>query len=143
MNKPTLTEPHWSFWVIAVLALIWNLMGCANYLMHMNAEYVASLPESYQSGIGDHPVWATSAFAIVEFEAAIGCILLLIRKSYVLYILALSLIGMGGVLIYAVVGVFVLGTGGPLSLGGTTIYFVVAIVLVWYTDLAIKKNWIG
>lgn len=141
MDKLMLTKPHWSFWVIAVLALLWNFMGCANYVMQMNTGYVASLPDSYQSGIVDRPAWATGAFAIAVFAAAIGCALLLIRKSIALYALALSLIGMVGVLIYTVTGV--LGAGGASVLLSITISFVVAILLVWYADMAIKKNWIG
>lgn len=141
MNTSTLTKPHWSFWVIAVLALVWNVMGCANYFMQMNPEYVASLPDSYQNSVVDRPAWATGAFAIAVFAAVIGCALLLIRKSYALYALALSLVGMVGALAHTVISV--LGAGGASVLVSTVISFVVAILLVWYANFAIKKNWIG
>lgn len=141
MNETILTKPHWSFWVIAVLALVWNLMGCANYFMQMGQEYVASLPESYQTIVVDRPAWATGAFAITVFAAVIGCILLLLRKSYALYALALSLIATVGVLIHTIIGVW--GTDSASVLVSTSLSFVVALVLVWYADLATKKNWIS
>ena len=36
MTEKTTGGVHWSFWVIAAVALIWNLMGSANFFMQMN-----------------------------------------------------------------------------------------------------------
>ena len=54
MNK-SLVKPHWSFWVVCVIALIWNAMGCMNFIMQMNPETVANFPESAKSLIASRP----------------------------------------------------------------------------------------
>ena len=141
MNDVTNIKPHWSFWVIAGLALIWNVMGCANYVMQMNPDFVAGLPEAYQAGIVDRPAWATGAFAIAVFAAAVGCALLILRKSLSLYALGLSLLGTIGVLAYTFTAVW--GTDGASILVSTTASLVIAVFLVWYANFAIKKGWIS
>ena len=54
---------HWSFWVMATFMLIWNVMGCINFMVQMNPEMVASYREVEQAIISDRPAWATIAFA--------------------------------------------------------------------------------
>ena len=44
----TLVKPHFSFWVVAGAGLVWNLMGCLNYIMQANPDTVAQMPEVYQ-----------------------------------------------------------------------------------------------
>ncbi|MFT5639707.1 MAG: hypothetical protein ACI861_002541, partial [Paracoccaceae bacterium] len=35
------TRPHLSFWLIAILILLWNVMGVVNYFMQMNPDALA------------------------------------------------------------------------------------------------------
>jgi hypothetical protein len=63
MNKPDV-KPHWSFWVICVVALIWNGMGSMNFIMQMHSEPLANYPEAAKSLIFTRPLWATAAFAL-------------------------------------------------------------------------------
>ena len=63
----TLAKPHFSFWIFAAVGLLWNLMGCLNYIMQANADVVAQMPELYQAIIAARPAWATAAFAIAVF----------------------------------------------------------------------------
>ncbi|MDH3621370.1 MAG: hypothetical protein OER91_10780 [Gammaproteobacteria bacterium] len=93
MNDNTTIGVHWSFWVIGAVGLIFNLMGCMNYIGQMNAEVVASMPDFYQTMIENRPAWGTAAFAIAVFGGALGCLLLLLRKRLAVYILVASLLG--------------------------------------------------
>ena len=36
MNEKTITGPHRSFWVVAAVALIWNVLGSINFVAQMN-----------------------------------------------------------------------------------------------------------
>ena len=72
---------HWSFWLIGAVTLIYNLAGCANFIMQMNAEAVAAMPDAIRALIEQRPMWATAAFAIAVFGASLGCIVLLLRRS--------------------------------------------------------------
>lgn len=88
MEKPSL-----SYWAIAGLGLLWNLMGCLNYIMQTASTSRADLPEQYLAIFTQRPVWATAAFAVAVFAGAVGCILLILRRRVAVQLLGLSLVG--------------------------------------------------
>jgi len=92
MNDRTVVGVHWSFWVIAAAGLIFNLMGCVNYVSQMNAENVAAMPDVYRAIVESRPAWGTGAFAIAVFGGSLGCVLLLLRKSVAVYVLIAALV---------------------------------------------------
>ncbi len=81
MNDKDVSGVHWSFWVIGTFMLLWNVMGCINFIVQMNPDMVASYRDSEQSIILGRPAWATVAFAIAVFSGALGCLLLMLKKS--------------------------------------------------------------
>ena len=62
-------------------------------LMQMNQEFVVTLPETHRAIIEGRPVWATGGFAVGVFGGALGCLLLLFRKSTAFYVFVASLLG--------------------------------------------------
>lgn len=73
-----------SFYVIASITLIWNLIGVFQYLgmAYMSAETFNSLDESMQNYISNEPAWVTAVFALAVFSASIASIGLLLRKAW-------------------------------------------------------------
>ena len=63
---PDRSTPPKSFWIIAAIALVWNLMGVAAYLMQMTMsdEAIAALPEAQRALHESTPAWATGAYAL-------------------------------------------------------------------------------
>jgi hypothetical protein len=55
MNDETVGRVHWSFWIICVVTLIFNVMGVINYFAQMNADSLASFPEVYHPIIEGRP----------------------------------------------------------------------------------------
>src|SRR3990172_13059980 len=92
MNDETVGGVHWSFWAIGAVALIWNVMGVINFFVQMNADTLASYPESHRAIVEGRPAWATGGFAIAVFGGAVGCLLLLLRKSAATYLFIASLL---------------------------------------------------
>ncbi|MCF2869882.1 hypothetical protein L0664_02265 [Octadecabacter sp. G9-8] len=129
-----MTKPHFSFWVVAVLGLLWNLGGCLNYIMQTNPDNVAQMPEVYQVIINGRPAWATGAFMIAVFGGAVGCILLLLRRNVAAYALLVSLMG---VLVTAVFTVQVAGIVPSVLLS-----VLVASALLWYSTFARRAGWL-
>ena len=86
--------PVW-FWIIAVVALLWNLMGVGAYIdeAFMTDDVMAVLPQNVQEGYANRPAWVTGAFAIAVFAGTLGCIALLIRKKWAVQLFLISLIG--------------------------------------------------
>ena len=144
MNDETVGGVHWSFWAIGAVALIWNVMGVINFFVQMNADALASFPESHRAIVEGRPAWATGAFAIAVFGGALGCLLLLLRKSAAYYLFIASLLGVIVQLIHT------------LGIASSTIDFspfdilmiilmplVVAAFLIWYSKQAESKSWIS
>ena len=143
MNDETVGGVHWSFWAIGAVTLIWNVMGVINFFVQMNADALASFPESHRAIIEGRPAWATGAFAVAVFGGALGCLLLLLRKSAAYYLFIASLLGVIVQLIHT------------LGIASSTIDFspfdilmiilmplVVAAFLIWYPKWAESKGWI-
>ena len=72
MNNERGQGVHWSFWLISIIALLWNVMGSINFFMQMNADIVAGLPETHRAIIEGRPLWATAGFALAVFGGALG-----------------------------------------------------------------------
>jgi len=135
MNDKTVGGVHWSFWGIGAVGLIFNLMGCINFISQMNADMVASMPEVYRALVESRPAWATGAFAIAVFGGALGCLLLLLRKSAAVYVFIASLVGA------ILAQIPFLGIPSEALIGGLS-QLVVGAFLIWYSKQAESKGWI-
>ena len=67
MNDDVVNKVHWSFWVVSIFMLTWNVLGCINIFVQMNPEMVSSYRETEQAIIQGRPLWATVGFAIAVF----------------------------------------------------------------------------
>ena len=107
----------------------------------MNPEILATYRESERMIVEGRPVWATVAFALAVFGGAIGCVLLLIRRSTAIYLFIVSLLGV----IVTVTHTFTVGIefGSGEILGIIIMPIVVAFFLVWYAIYAKQKTWIS
>jgi len=84
---------HWTYWAIAVLAVVWHLPAIANVVMQMNTELIAQSTDPMQALLAQRPGWATAAFAVFAIAGTLGSFLLLLRKSSAVYLFAISLLG--------------------------------------------------
>lgn len=133
-----------SFWAIAVPALLWNLLGVGAYVSQMNLteEALMALPEAERMLFTNVPAWATSAFAIAVNGGALGCLLLILRRSWAVLVLVISLLGVIVQMFHSIFiarSIEVYGPGGmimPIMVMGISIY------LVWYAMQARTKGWI-
>ncbi len=137
---------HWSVWLVGIIALVWNVMGCANYMwqMNMSPDALSAMSAAQRAIIENRPAWATGGFAIAVFAGAIGSVLLLLRKSLSLVFFVLSVIGV----IVSMLPVFgIVNSGVVFSAFEKTMYLVLtpllAAFLVWYTRWAISRGWVG
>ncbi|WP_074406287.1 MULTISPECIES: hypothetical protein [Aquimarina] len=135
--------PVW-FWIISVLALLWNIMGVMAYIgqAFMTDEVLATLPEGEQNFYNNTPAWVTAAFAIAVFAGTLGCLALLLRKKWASPLLLLSLIA---VIAQATYNFFL---QDYVALSGNRvimpiIVIVVAIFLVWFSRNSIAKGLIS
>ena len=138
MNK----APKW-FVPVAVLALIWNVLGCAAYLydVTLSQEALKQMTEAQQAMYAARPAWSVSATAVAVWFGALGCVGLIMKRRWSLPVLAISLLGV----VVQDIALFVLsGAGGA---GGTAVFvfqgivLVVSILLVLMSRHGIRHNW--
>jgi len=144
MNNETVSKVHWSFWAIGAFALIWNVLGSVNYFMQMNADVVASLPETHRAIIEGRPAWATGGFAISVLGGALGGLLLLLRKSTAYYLFLASLIGAIVTMIHTTRIARSTVEFSPAEIFVMILLpLAVAAFLIWYSKQAQSKAWIS
>jgi hypothetical protein len=136
-------KPKW-YLPVAIIALIWNLLGCAAYLFDvmLTPEAIAKLPEAQQALYASRPAWAVAATAIAVWGGAAGCVGLILRKRWATTLLVASLLG----IIAQDIGLFVLtdaaALAGPAAFVMQGLVLVIAIGLVLLSRKAIAKGWI-
>lgn len=121
--------------------LLWNVMGCINFLVQMNPDMVASYRESEQAIISGRPAWATVAFAIAVFGGALGCLLLMLKKSASFYLFVFSLLGVAVTMIHTLNTGFDFGVGEIV--GFILMPLAVAAFLIWYSRYVERRGWLN
>jgi len=130
-------KPHWSFWVICIVALIWNVMGSINFIMQSNLEMVANYPEAAQSLIASRPLWATIAFAVAVFGGVLAELLLLLKKSIAYYLFVVSFLGA----LITNIHTFQVSSSVDIWVG-SLMSLLIAAFLIWYSKLVKRKGWV-
>jgi len=142
MDNKNISGIHWGFWAIGAVTLIYNIAGTINFFTQMDADTVAAMPELYRTIIESRPAWATGAFAVAVFGGAIGCLLLLLRKSAAYYVFIASLLGAIVTMIHTL-GITGSDFGPAGAIIGNLVQLVVTAFLIWYSKRAESNGWIG
>lgn len=139
-NKP----PVW-FWIVSVIALLWNAMGVKAYLEQAyDTEGFRNTYNAEQLEImANQPSWYTAAFAIAVFGATLGCIALLMKKKVAKLLFLLSLIGIIGQLYYNLVIIDSFESFGTPEIVMTVMIPIVALLLLWLSKKGIAKGWLS
>jgi len=137
-NKPTST-----FWIIGIAALIWNLMGVAAYLgqAYMTNEVLKALPDAEQLYYTNIPAWVTVVFAISVFAGFLGCVALLLRKSWAKILFIVSLLAVLSQFTYN----FFIQDYMEVTIEKAFMPIIViglAVFLIWYSQKSQDKGWI-
>ena len=137
-------KPNVGFWIISVIALLWNLMGVLNYVAqaYMTDDMKALLPEGQRQYMESVPAWATAAYAIAVFAGVLGCLLLLFRKRMAKTVFIISLLG---VIVQMSHG-FMSGIKDVYGPGGIAMPIMIiglAAFLVWYSKFSESKSWLS
>jgi hypothetical protein len=136
--------PRW-LKVVALLALLWNLLGLAAFAMDLSLSVadIGKLPEAQQALYGSRPGWAVAATALAVIAGVLGSLGLLLRKAWSFPVLVASLLG----ILVQDLSLFVLTDGarlgGPAVLGMQTIVFFVGVALVLLSRKGVKAGWLA
>ena len=135
------TKPTTVFWIISIIALLWNIMGVIAYLgqAYMTDEAKALLPEGDQAYYANVPAWVTAAFAIAVFTGFLGSVALILKKKWAKPMFLISFITVIVQIVYnLIIQDFVALSGGRVILPLVTL--AVAAFLVWFTKDNVTKR---
>ena len=127
-----MTKPSRVFLAIGLFGLIWNTLGCFNFILQMDPGAVAESPAAYQVVIASRSGWVTAAFLIAVFGGSLGCVLILLRRATARPALFLSLIGVALTTGHALWAAAAVPRGLSVIIS-SAMSLAVAPGLVWYT----------
>ncbi len=135
--------PKW-FLPVVIIALLWNVMGCAAYLSDamLTSADIAKMTDVEKAMIAGRPAWSIAGTAVGVWLGALGCIALIIRKSWALPLLILSLLGViaQDIWLFGLAPKNDLTNGMVYGLQG--LVMVIAIALVWLASKAKANGWL-
>lgn len=144
MSQSHAKTPLW-FWVVAGLAVVWNIIGVLSFIGHVtiSAEALAEMEAAERALFENAPAWSTASFAIAVSTGLIGSVLLVLRKSLAFPVFVVSLVA---VIIQFTYWLFM--TNSPEVYGGQAytmpaMVTVIAIALVWFSNFAKAKSWLN
>ncbi|GGK29396.1 hypothetical protein GCM10007962_24540 [Yeosuana aromativorans] len=145
MTEKTSSKPPIWFWVVSVIALLWNIMGVNAYLQqaYKSEAFRANFNEQQLAILDATPAWATAAFAIAVFAGALGCIALLLRKKWAKPLFLISFIA---VLVQFSHELFMTNASDYYDSFAwimTISIPIIAALLVKLSKTSIAKNWIS
>jgi len=136
--------PKW-FLPVAVLALIWNILGCVAYLADamMSPEVLAQMSSDQQALYAARPAWSVGATAIAVWFGALGCLGLIMKKRWAAPILLISLVGVLFQDLYLFVLSEAVAVYGAAAFGMQGLVLVISILLVALSRHAVKQEWLA
>ncbi|MEE8306855.1 MAG: hypothetical protein V3R81_06290 [Gammaproteobacteria bacterium] len=126
---------------MSALGLIWNAAGLAAFFMQMTMD-LATLPDAQRIFYETTPAWATASFAVAVFGGVIGCLALLLRKSWALTMLLICLAGIVLQISHSLVisnGIEVFGSDGIIL---PIMTFSIAVFLIWFAKHSKQQGWL-
>ncbi len=145
METSKTKAPNW-YLVVAVILLLWNLMGLLSFFAHVfiTDEVLASLPEQERQLYDEYPLWTNLIFAIAVFTGFAGAIGLMVKKKWARLAFILSLCAIVPQMIHNLFftkSMEVYGTAEAVSMPIIVVVF--GILSIWFTNYSIKKNWLN
>jgi hypothetical protein len=138
MNDLSSTErPRWVM-IASIVLLIWNLIGIGAFAAQWNVAHNAldTLPPAEQVMWREMPGWAWGAYGIAVGAGALGAIGLVMRKSWAVPLLALSLIAV----LIQFFNAFVL-QDGIATVGANAVFFPLFIIAVGIVQWVLSRRW--
>ena len=134
-----------SFWIIAVLALLWNLLGLAMFVMQvtLSPEALAAMPAAQREIHGSTPAWINVAFGLAVVSGVLGAVGLLMRRRWAVVMFALSLAALAVQLLGAYLVTPAWAASGVAGLGLPVLLIVIAFALLAYARNVASRGWLA
>lgn len=132
MTNAATLEPTTRYRVVATLALLWNLIGVAMFLMQvmMPPEAVAAMAPGQREVYEATPGWLNALFGIAVVGGTLGAIGLMVRRRWAVPAFAVSLAALVLQLLAAYLVTPAWRVSGPAGLVLPAVLLVIAVALL-------------
>lgn len=136
--------PVW-YWIVAVAGLLWFLMDFMAFYMRVfgGEAMLASMPEAQQTLYRGMPSWVNIVFALEVFGGLLGCIGLLLRKRWALWLLGISLFGTLCQTVYLYFLSDAISVMGSMAVFMPLVAITITCVLIFVGRTAASRGWIS
>lgn len=136
--------PTW-FWIVSILALIWNLMGVLAYIgqVSLSPEALEAMSEMERVAIENRPAWATAAFALAVFGGFLACLFLILKKALSTILFYISFASILVQMYYAFFVIDSIEMFGPAVTVMPSMVIVIGFLLILLSRKAKAKYWIA
>lgn len=144
MTTSSVKPPTW-FWVVSVIALLWNLMGVSSYLMqaYTSVEQLEAMTQAERALFEGQPAWVTAAFAIAVFGGTLAAIALLLRKKWARPVFIVSLLAAIAQFIHWLFMTNSVEVYGPQAYVMPVLVVIFGIYEIFFAKQGIQKGWLG
>lgn len=140
VDTPAARAP-WHFWVVTILAVIWNGFGGVDYTMsHLQQDQwfqAMGVPDAVKAAMDAYPSWMHAVWAIGVWGSVLGTIFLLLRRRWALHAFALSALGALGSLTYTAATPVI---RDAMGLTMPAVIVVICLFFVWYSSTMTKRG---
>ena len=138
------SKPNTAFWIIAVIALLWNAMGVVNFLgATLLKDAMAQSYSAEEMALMDAlPSWYMYVFGVAVFAGLLASILLLIRKRAATTLFLASLLAILLQMGYWLFATEVMEVIGATAVIMPLVVIIVGIFLYNYSRGAAKNGWL-
>lgn len=132
------------FWFVAIIALLWNLLGVAMFWMQVNmsAEGLAAMTKQQRQVYEATPMWLNVAFAIAVFGGVLGALGMLMGKRWAVTMFFVSLLA----LLVQTIGAYLVTPAwtayGAAGLVVPVILIIIALLFWRYAQKCVVRGWL-
>jgi len=138
-------KPNTGFWVIAVIALLWNLMGLAAFLADtfMREAMMEGYTEAQLELMNAIPSWNSIFYGIATIGGTLASITMLMRKKITVMLFLISLVA-----VLVLHGYWLLGTDAIEVMGSEAVIMPILVILAsiglyFYSKKSAAKGWLN
>tara|TARA_R110000868_G_scaffold7380_2_gene40229 strand:+ start:66 stop:503 length:438 start_codon:yes stop_codon:yes gene_type:complete len=145
MESNKIVKPPVWFWIISIIALLWNIMGAGQYLAQemMTDEAKTLMTAAQLKLLEETPTWLTAVFAIAVWSGVLASIGLLLRKKWSKSVFLISLIAVIIQMGYSSIMTKTVEVYGSSALIMAIVITLIAALLYYFSNYAIKKKWLN
>ncbi|WP_394747738.1 hypothetical protein [Spongiimicrobium salis] len=141
------SKPNTLYWVIAIIALLWNLIGVFFFIFDnflITEEILAAMPEADRNLRESAPAWGPVVYGIATIGGVLASICMLMRRKLQIPLFLISLLA---IIVQMGYGWVVQKSAEVLEPGMGIVFPAIVVALglffFFYSKRIVKKEWLG